>query len=369
MAIKEYFVKGKKCYEVYVGGFDSAGRRWQRRKCKIESRIKAEKIEFEFKRELAQRREADVMPRWAEWLDECVRRMKLNMQPRTVEGYEGQLAKWVTPNWGALELDKITKAQVHSLIFEHMAGCGSPYTPRKVYKMTARVFQMAVEEGILARNPCVGIRLRVPEAEQKVLSNPEVEIFLKEAQTVRHRFFPVWFIALKTGMRSGELLALTWSDIDFDTKTIKVARQWTSKTGFTTTKTQKTRVVPISEDLLRFLKARKIKERSQSDFVLPHLEEWLRGEQAKVTREFCLSIGITPIKFHDLRATFITNLLARGVSLAQVMSVVGHSQLKTTNGYLRKAGVEVQGVTDQLGYQLPDEVAEGKIYFINRDQK
>lgn len=70
-------------------------------------------------------------------------------------------------------------------------------------------------------------------------------------------------------------------------------------------------------------------------------------------REFCESIGITSVKFHDLRATFITNLLARGVALARVMAVVGHTQIKTTNVYLRKAGVDVQGATSELGYSLP----------------
>jgi len=87
--------------------------------------------------------------------------------------------------------------------------------------------------------------------------------------------------------------------------------------------------------------------------VLPILREWEQGLQAMVTRDFCSVIGIKEIKFHDLRATFITNLLARGESLARVMSIVGHTQLKTTNGYLRKAGVEVKGGTDKLGYGIP----------------
>lgn len=99
----------------------------------------------------------------------------------------------------------------------------------------------------------------------------------------------------------------------------------------------------------------------QSEFVLSQLPEWENGEQARITREFCQSLGITPVKFHDLRATFITNLLARGESLARVMAIVGHSQIKTTNGYLRKAGVDVQGATEKLGYDLPDEVFEGKV--------
>jgi integrase len=89
--------------------------------------------------------------------------------------------------------------------------------------------------------------------------------------------------------------------------------------------------------------------------VLPRLVEWNNGDQAEVLREFCEAIGITSVKFHDLRATFITNLLARGESLARVMAIVGHTQLKTTNVYLRKAGVDIQGGTDKLGYSLPSE--------------
>ena len=89
-------------------------------------------------------------------------------------------------------------------------------------------------------------------------------------------------------------------------------------------------------------------------------------EQARITREFYAAAGITPVKFHDLRATFITSLLARGESLARVMSIVGHSQIKTTNGYLRKAGVDVQGATEKLGYELPDEVVGGKVFSLNK---
>ncbi len=119
-------------------------------------------------------------------------------------------------------------------------------------------------------------------------------------------------------------------------------------------------MVPISDDLLQFLKELRLK-RGSEQFVLPHLPEWENGEQARITRAFCAGIGITPVKFHDLRATFITNLLARGVSLAQVMAVVGHSQIKTTNSYLRKAGVDIKGVTDHLGYKMP-EMAEAKVF-------
>jgi integrase len=85
------------------------------------------------------------------------------------------------------------------------------------------------------------------------------------------------------------------------------------------------------------------------------LIEWTRGEAAKVIRRFCQSIGVTDIRFHDLRATFITNLLSRGEPLVRVMAAVGHADMETTNVYLRLAGVEMKGATERLGYHLPLE--------------
>lgn len=126
--------------------------------------------------------------------------------------------------------------------------------------------------------------------------------------------------------------------------------------------------MPVSDDLPSFLRERKLKHGAECEFVLPRLKEWTDGEQARVTRAFCTGLGITSVKFHDLRATFITSLLARGESLARVMSMVGHSELKTTNGYLRKAGVDVQGGTEKLGYKLPQS-AEGVVLSLLKARK
>jgi len=113
-------------------------------------------------------------------------------------------------------------------------------------------------------------------------------------------------------------VALRWSDLDFETLRITVSRSWNSKNGYTPTKNQKTRVVPISDELLVFLKQLKV-QRGKEDAVLPQLQEWLRGDAAQVLKDFCRLIQITEVRFHDLRATFITNLLARGTPLVQVV--------------------------------------------------
>ncbi len=292
--------------------------------------------------------------------------MQLTYRPATVVNYDKQLRKWTMRTWGETDLTQIQGADIHRLVYEDVSAELSPSTRRTILKMIRRIFQMALDEGLVTRNPASGIQVKVPEVDAKVLTNEEAKIFLREARLTSHRFYPVWFVALATGMRSGELMAMTWKDVDLESKTISVSRQWTSKTGYAPTKTQRSRVVPIADDLAQFLRELKLK-RGSEEFVLPHLKEWENGEQAQVTREFCEAIGVTPVKFHDLRATFITNLLSRGVSLAQVMAVVGHNQLKTTNTYLRKAGVEVKEVTEKLGYKLPEAAHTAQVFQFAKD--
>lgn len=364
MAVRTIIKDGKRLFEVYVNGLNARGTRVQRKRTNIESLRKAEVIEFELKRELAILKESKVDPRWEEWTEECLNIMKVTYRPSTLYSYQKTLDKWVNKPFKGKELKDITKLNVHSLIFEVIPPETTMHTRKWVLKIIKRVLQMAVDHGKLDRNPCNGMMVKVPETEKKVLTNKEVEIFLTEAKATNHRFYPIWVVALFTGMRSGELYALKWSDVDIENGTISVSKSWSSKNGFTSTKNQKMRIVPISGELSSFLKELKI-ERGQYEFVLPHPAEWTRGDAAKVLKCFCKSIQITEIRFHDLRATFITNLLARGESLARVMAIVGHADMETTNVYLRKSGIELKDGTEKLGYRLPAAQADNVVQLRN----
>jgi integrase len=195
--------------------------------------------------------------------------------------------------------------------------------------------------------------VKAPVNEHAVLNKKEVDALLLQARLTNHPFYSVWVTALKTGMRSGELNALLWSDVDLEARIIHVTKSWSSKNGIKSTKSERNRVVPISDDLLTFLRELQLKSSATDPHVLPRHIEWMRGGQAKVLREFCKRIGITSVRFHDLRATFITNLLVEGVSLAKVMAIVGHSHMETTDFYFRKAGVDLKDATNGLGYDIP----------------
>jgi integrase len=154
-------------------------------------------------------------------------------------------------------------------------------------------------------------------------------------------------------MRSGELYSLRWTDIDLVTGKINISKAWTRYNGEGPTKTAKNRIYPISSECRKFLEELKLKSEPSSEYVLPRLWEWDQGEQAKILKNFCEEIGITPVKFHDLRATFITQMLNNGVPLSKVMAIVGHSSLKTTQGYLRLSGKDVEGATEDLKIEVP----------------
>lgn len=361
MSISKYSKDGKVLYEVFVKTRDSNGKQVGLRKKGIKSLNEAKEVEFEFKTNL--RGHKNKIP-WITWTDHFLARYKTEFCNSTYENYKRNLQKWVNPVWKGKFLDEISSSDVHAMVFEHITGVSS-YTRKTFLKIIKRAFNMAIEEGVLQRNPAVGIKVKVAEVHQGVLNRSEIELFLKEAKSAQHRFFPHWSLALLTGMRSGELHALRWSDVDFESGFISVNKSWTKFNGEGPTKTSKNRVCPISKECRKFLSELKLVTGS-SDFVLPRLSEWDQGQQGQVTKDFCRGMGITPIKFHDLRATFITQMLNNGVPLSKVMAIVGHSALKTTQGYLRLCGKDVEGATEDLKIIIPETSSSGKVIEMRR---
>jgi integrase len=366
MSIRHYLDKnGNKLYEAYAIIRKPDGGKFQMKRKGIKSLRQAELVEFELKRQLANRVENhSAATTWAEWFETCMSKMKIEFKPSTMMNYEGQLKKWAHPVWRERFLEDITPQDVHELIYREIHGV-TMHARKSVLKMTKRILQMAVEEGILRNNPALKVKVKVPETKQAVLNTTEVDTLLREAKLFGHKFYEIWAVALLTGMRSGELYALKWSDVDFENHRITVSQSWCSKNGYGPTKSAKNRVVPICDELVALLKELRLKKCPEYEFVLSHLRDWTMGDQAEILREFCKLIGITPVRFHDLRATFITQLLLKGVPLAQVMAVVGHSQIKTTNVYLRLAGADLSGVTNKLGFTLPTE-QQGRVLTLPR---
>ena len=137
---------------------------------------------------------------------------------------------------------------------------------------------------------------------------------------MNHEWYPIWAMALNTGMRSGELYALEWNDIDFDNKLITVSKSYNGRLKLIkSTKAGYWRKVPMNKETEALL----IELRTQANGpnVLPRINQWKRGEAARILREYCVGIGISDVCFHALRACFATHLLNSGITSPVVKKI------------------------------------------------
>ena len=109
-------------------------------------------------------------------------------------------------------------------------------------------------------------------------------------------------------------------------------------------------MIQIAPNLMELLRELKLKNSESNPFVLPRISKWDKGEQARELRMFLAGLELPSIRFHDLRATWATLLLSKGVTPIKVMIMGGWKDLKTMQIYVCKAGVEVKGATDCLEF-------------------
>jgi integrase len=158
----------------------------------------------------------------------------------------------------------------------------------------------------------------------RVLTADEETRLLEACQKpTRAHLYPLVIVALDTGARRGELLALRWSDINALQRRITLRAM--------TTKTMQTRVVPLSSRLLVCL-YQMTSEGGKApdargglpvnDDLVFNLKKFQNGWDAA-----CDDAKISDLRFHDLRATFATRLISRGMPLEEVAKITGHSQV------------------------------------------
>jgi integrase len=153
----------------------------------------------------------------------------------------------------------------------------------------------------------------------------------------RAHLIPLIIFAVDTGMRKGEMLSLTSADIDVARRTITVRAM--------TTKTLQPRIVPISRRLLAYLRPlmTRAQRRGGASPIFPH-KDWCKGWYAAMS-----DAKITGLRWHDLRATFITRMVDRGVPVELVAKISGHQDVRTLYAhYLRQSGNALDAVRSAL---------------------
>lgn len=321
----------------------------RRNQCKTEA--EARRTEKALIIQVENKLHKSVVPTWGDLYVACFESFRdRGITEKTIDSYslciEAHTGEWVNRT-----VDQITTQEVRQLIHAKV-GHRSPSHQKNLLKFIRAVFNYGVEAGVIQRNPAPKMKFQVGEKIKKVLTEEQVRHFLNQAKILGWQWYPHCATALYTGMRNGELYALTWDKVNFENSQILVDSSWNNKDGFKSTKSGDDRMIEIAPNLVPILKELKLKS-NDCNFVLPRIDKWDKGEQARELRLFLSGLGLPAIRFHDLRATWATLLLSKGVEPIRVMIMGGWKDLKTMQFYVRKAGVDIKGITQCLDLHNP----------------
>ena len=156
---------------------------------------------------------------------------------------------------------------------------------------------------------------------------------------------------MRTGLRHGELAALRWrEDIDLERGRLRVQRSYNQLNGFTSTKNEKIRELPLTWDALAALKTQRQRVDASCELVFPRpTGEVISANQTNgVLKKLAAALGMRHVHNHMLRHTFASHAAMRGVPLRQIQEWLGHGSIVVTQRYAHLA----QGIGDDLILRL-----------------
>ena len=277
---------------------------------------------------------ADFADKWFE--DYATVRVK----PSTLVRYRRIIRCDLKPFFGQMELSQISAELVQSFVAgmlkqKHRTKNRARWSPKTILHdlvLLKSMFKRAVILGYIHENPAQYVeRPKVEDKEMDFLTPEEIELFL---DNVTPRFRPLFMTAVMTGLRRGELLGLQWGDIDWNAGHIHVRRSMYKGSFITPKSSRSRRAVTMSPELARCLKEHKIAcPPSKDDLVFcTELGTPLDADNL-VHREFLPALrraGLRKIRFHDLRHTFTSLLIATGENVKYIQYQLGHASIQTT---------------------------------------
>jgi integrase len=261
------------------------------------------------------------------------------MKESTVVGYRSRLKIHIIPFFGRTRLGDITLPHVRELVKAVLAKELSPKTVLHVVVTLKLMFKHAVQWGYLDANPAQYVeRPRGEEKGMEVFTPPEIRRLLDHAEEPLRTLL---LCAVLTGMRRGELLGLKWEDIDFGGNRIHVRRAlWRGK--FVAPKSRRSRrVIDMAATLKGALS--RLSSRFRGDLVFCSKEGTPLDPDNLMHREFPRVLrraGLRRIRFHDLRHTHASLLIAQGAHPKYIQVQLGHASIQTT--------------LDRYGHLMPD---------------
>lgn len=300
-------------------------------------------------------------PKIAAWVETCIDR-KRKLTASTARRYRQSLRWQIEPHrLGRMRVLQVAKKQIEEWVDDLIAQPRQDdpdrtldaYSIRNAFALLRMALNRAVDEGLIVKNPCKGVELPAPaDDEIEPLTPEQVEVLLGLVDALildkasgrrhPHRNAALYHLAIRCGLRQGELLGLRWSDIDLKRHELRVASQ-IQKGQRTKTKTPRSRrAIPLTADLVRVLKWHLANQQEERRVSAPGWnaaglvfcsERGTPINPSNLDRQFksLLSQAKLPTaRFHDLRHAYAALSIAARVDIFTLSRRMGHSSITVT---------------------------------------
>jgi integrase len=264
-----------------------------------------------------------------------------NKRPGSVADDQAMLKRLILPKLGPVKVAAVERQDIEKL---HNGLRSTPYMANRLLALLSKMFSLAIAWGWRATNPVKGIP-RLHER-QRWLSGEELSRLwaLLEQHSNRRSARAVMLLTL-TGARRNEVLSATWDQFDLNRGV------WTKPSHHT--KTKRTEYVPLSNAALGLLSAMRAEADPRSPYLFPgDAPNKPLSDIKKLWKSLCRTAGLQKLRLHDLRHSYASNLVSKGVSLHIVGKLLGHTQPQTTARYAHLDDAALRDATENFSARL-----------------
>ena len=279
------------------------------------------------------------------YMREWVEAHKLRVRSKTAFQYNQIIEQHILPTLGKIKLKDLRPEHIQHLYSAKLKDGVSERSVLMIHAVIHRALEQAVKLGLIGRNAADAVtRPRFKRKEMKTLNDTQVRSFLSMLEGTRND--ALFWMAISTGLRQGELLGLKWSDIDWRNRHLQVQRQLQrlkEGIGFTEPKSDAgKRTIVLGKAMM---------EKLRKHIEIQDLEKSLAGSRwqefdlifsstigtpfeprnlFRIYKELLKQAGLPDIRFHDLRHTAATLMFKQGVHPKVVQERLGHSDISLT---------------------------------------
>ena len=287
-------------------------------------------------------------------------------RPTTYAAHNYVFKNHILPGLGDVFLSELTSEMVGEFLEERKrfgnhrpgsSGLGEE-TMRHIHRLLQQCLDQAIRDGLIGDNPARAFHYSKPKkVNADVLTPLEMEDYLDAAE--RLGYLPMFMLALTTGIRQGELIALKWSDLDIESRTLTIAENRAVVRRELVEYGDQTRTIALTPEVIDFLIMEHTKHpNSPLMFMHPATQRPYSPQMVRrMHNEIIKEAGLDHIRFTDLRHTCAVLSLRNGMETKELARMLGHYRPSITRqNYEPYLPHKVQKDED-----VPNEATQGEL--------